>query len=218
MTQDEIRRWVNDSDTLAEFIEKADENDISADTQAMELLEAAWERDIPRERAIDIIQKERERVSSYQEVSLSHSSRAPRYMDLSDLELLSGHEFEYILAEILCQVEGDATVTEGSGDQGVDVVWFRDDEVVGIQAKAYQSSNRVSNSAVQEIYTGSRVRKSEYSIDVPAVVTTSHYTAGAREAAKNPEVRLYDRSDLNEWLEDADLTAGEMGEALDRMT
>lgn len=112
-------------------------------------------------------------------------------------------------------MDSDARVTEGSGDQGVDVVWFREDSTVGIQAKAYETKNPVGNSAVQEIYTGSVVRESEFSIDMPAVVTTSRYTEGAKKAAENSDVVLYDRSDLKQWLSEAELDAETMGQLPD---
>lgn len=57
-------------------------------------------------RALRILQRERKRVKSYDEISFSESTRAPRYMDLVDLELVSGHEFEHVLAEILERIEG----------------------------------------------------------------------------------------------------------------
>lgn len=212
---EEIRTWVEDADSLAEFIEIAEANEIPEHAQASQLVQQVWERDVPQDRIIRIIQRERNRLAAYQSVSLSESSRAPRYMDLNDLDLLSGHEFEHVLAEILSRVEGDATVTEASGDQGVDVVWFCESATVGIQAKAYDIKNPVGNSAVQEIYTGSVVRQSEYSIDTPAVVTTSRYTEGAKEAAENSDVTLYDRSHLKRWLSEAELDAESMGELLD---
>ena len=214
---DQMQQWAADAESLAEFVELADSRDVSLETQASYLLERVWERDVPLGRAIALIQEERARVAEYQSVSLSASSRAPRYMDLTDLELVSGYEFEHVLAEILRRIEGDATVTDASGDQGVDVVWFRGNQTVGIQAKAYDKDNPVGNSAVQEIYTGSTVTESEYSIDTPAVVTTSRYTDGAREAAENSDVLLYGRDDLRRWLAEAELDAATMGELLENI-
>lgn len=216
-SQESLQSLVEKADSLGEFIEMAEEKSVTEHVQAEHLLQHVWERDVSQDRAIEILQRERERVSSYQSISLSESSRAPRYMDLNDLELVSGHGLEHILAEILSRVEGDATVTEASGDQGVDVVWFQEDVTVGIQAKAYDINNPVGNSAVQEIYTGSVVRQSEYSIDQPAVVTTSRYTSGAEEAAENSDVVLYGRSDLKQWLSEAELDAEAMGEILDNI-
>ncbi|RRJ29982.1 restriction endonuclease [Halocatena pleomorpha] len=211
----DVQTWAEDADSLAEFIEKAESHDIPEHVQASQLLEQVWEREIPQDRVLKILRRERERLAEYQSVSFSETSRAPRYVDLNDLELVSGYEFEHILAEILRRVEGDATVTEGSGDQGVDVVWVREATTVGIQAKAYNINNPVGNSAVQEIHTGSVVRQSEFAIDIPAVVTTSRYTEGAKEAAENSNVTLYNRTDLEQWLSQAELDAEAMGELLD---
>jgi hypothetical protein len=212
--QRELKDNLQTADSLAEFLEIAD---ASVDAQARALIKYRWARDIPHTRAVEIVREERERMESYDSVSLSASARAPRYMDLTDLELVSGYEFEHVLAEVLSRVDGEATVTEASGDQGVDVVWVRDTETIGIQAKRYDKSNPVGNSAVQEIYTGVTVRNSEYEIDTPAVVTTSRYTDSAKEAADNSDVILYGRQHLKEWLGDAELDAETMGRILDEI-
>ncbi len=209
--QHNLEDQLRTANSLAEFLETTD---ASLSAQAEALIEHRWNRDIPHDRAVEIVREERERVDSYDSVSLSTSARSPRYMDLTDLELVSGYEFEHILAEILSRIDGDAQVTEASGDQGVDVVWFRDSETIGIQAKAYDKTNPVGNSAVQEIYTGVTVRESEYKVDTAAVVTTSRYTDSARKAATNSDVTLHGRDQLREWLSDAELDAESMGEIL----
>jgi len=213
-TQEKIQSWIERTDSLAEFIELAEKNDVPEHTQAEQLRQHAWETDVPLKRVLRILQRERKRVKSYDGISFSESTRAPRYMDLADLELVSGHEFEHVLAEVLERIEGRATVTEGSGDQGIDVVWFKDNETVGIQAKAYNLDNPVGNSAVQEAYTGSAVRE-QFEIDTSAVVTTSRYTEGAKEAADGSDVCLYGRSDLDQWLSEAELDSEAMGDILD---
>jgi len=210
--QRKLKDHLQTADSLAEFLEISE---ASVDAQAKALVEHHWDRDIPHSRAVAIVREEHERMESYDRISLSASARAPRYMDLNDLELVSGYEFEHVLAEVLSRVDGEATVTQASGDQGVDVVWIRDTETIGIQAKRYHKSNPVGNSAVQEIYTGVTVRNSEYDIDTPAVVTTSRYTDSAKEAADNSDVSLYGRQHLKEWLGDAELDAETMGEILD---
>ena len=120
-----IQDWVADADSLLEFVETVDANGDHIDVEESHLSDLLWDRDVPRKRVLQILEKERERLDEYESINVSKSSRAPRYVDLNDLELVSGYEFEYILAGILRRVEGDATVTEASGDQGVDVVWFR---------------------------------------------------------------------------------------------
>lgn len=215
MSETNVEKWVNEANSLAEFIEIAEEEEIAVEQQVQAVINEGWGKEISEGRARGILERERERLDAFRDVSFVDSTHAPRYMDLNDIELLSGYEFEHILAEILQRVEGEATVTEATGDQGVDVVWFSDNEIRGIQAKAYDKDNPVSNSAVQEIHTGSKVRESEYSIDIPAVVTTSRYTDGAVEAAESSEVELYDRSDLRQWLSEVEIDAETMGDILD---
>ncbi|KAB1184796.1 MULTISPECIES: restriction endonuclease [Haloferax] len=212
--QDTLEKTVADTNSLAEFLEATD---APTKDQASAVIKHVWGRDVPQKRAEAILNKERERLAQFENVSFTQNSRAPRYMDLTDLELVSGHEFEHILAEVLSRIEGSATVTKASGDQGVDVVWFRDTETIGIQAKAYNKDNPVGNSAVQEIFTGSKVLDLEYSIDKSAVVTTSRYTESAIEAAEKSGVRLYGRSQLSQWLSEAKLDAEAMGDLLDRI-
>lgn len=216
MSTDELRSLIESADSLAEFIEVADDKGISEHVQAEHLREYAWETDVPVDRVLGILRQERGRLDSYEGISFTETARAPRYMDLTDLELISGHEFERVLAAVFERIDGDATVTEGSGDQGIDVVWFKDAKTVGIQAKAYNIDNPVGNSAVQEVYTGSTVRK-QYDITTAAVVTTSRYTEGAKEAAKQSNVTLYGREDLKRWLSEAELNSEEMGEILKKV-
>ncbi len=209
--QHTLKEQLQTADSLAEFLETTD---ASVSAQAETLIQYRWNREIPHNRAVAIVREELEQITSYESISRSTSARSPRYMDLTDLELVSGYEFEHILAEILSRVDGEAQVTKASGDQGVDVVWFRESETVGIQAKAYDKKNPVGNSAVQEIYTGATVRNSEYEIDTAAVVTTSRYTNSAREAAANSDVTLYGRKQLEKWLDDAELDADSIGDIL----
>lgn len=209
--QHTLKEQLQTADSLAEFLETTEASDSA---QAETLIQHRWDREIPNDRAVAILREERERITSYDTISRTTSARSPRYMDLTDLELVSGYEFEHILAEILSRVDGEAQVTKASGDQGVDIVWFRESETVGIQAKAYDKKNPVGNSAVQEIYTGATVRNSEYEIDTAAVVTTSQYTNSAREAAANSDVTLYGRKQLEKWLDNAELDADSMGDIL----
>jgi HJR/Mrr/RecB family endonuclease len=214
---DRVRNWAAEADSLAEFVEILESKYSGNEIDLSKVSQLLWGREVPAKRTAEILQEESKRLDAYESINISESSRAPRYVDLNDLELVSGYEFEHILAEILRRVDGDATVTEASGDQGVDVIWFRSDSTIGIQAKAYDKSNPVGNSAVQEIHTGVTVWESEYAIDSAAVVTTSRYTNGAKEAAESSDVQLYGRSDLDQWLAEADLDSETLGELLDKV-
>ena len=48
-------------------------------------------------------------------------------------------------------------------------------------------------------------------------MTTSRYTNAAKEAAENSNVRLYGRSDLEQWLTEAELDSETLGELLDNI-
>ena len=209
-----LPRWIDEADSLAAFIETAEEYEVTTEAQAEALIQSVWGGDVPLDRACNVLRWERERLAENGPVE-SSTSRAPRYMDLDDLELLSGYEFEHLLAEILRRVDGETTVTRASGGHGVDVVWRRKAETVGIHATAGDGEGPVRDGVVREIHAGATGSESGYSIDVRAILTTSRYTAGAEAAAEELDVRLYDRSDLERWLSLARVDAGAMGELLE---
>ena len=69
---------------------------------------------------------------------------------------MDGWEYEKLCAEYLKR-NGyhDVMVTQGSGDQGVDIVAEKNGIKYGIQCKYY--SNPVGNKAIKEVYTGIRI-------------------------------------------------------------
>lgn len=104
------------------------------------------------------------------------------------IDTMEGHEFEYWCADILRKNDFiDVTVTQGSGDQGVDVLAVKDGIKYAIQCKCYSSD--LGNKPVQEVYTG----KSVYRCQIGAVMTNRHFTQGAKDAAEATGVLLWDR-------------------------
>lgn len=207
-----------ETDTLLEFVHRTDQEGISTGIVAEFLFEEVWEKQGTLDRIIRIIETEQERQDKFETFSLTASSRTPRYVDITDVELVSGYQFEHVLAEILSRIEGAAQVTQQSGDQGVDVIWFKQSETIAVQAKAYSKGNNVSNSAVQEAFTGAQYYKEEHQIDAAAVVTTSTFTHSAQEAAGKTGVRLYDRRNVTKWLDEAQLDAETLGTLLNAET
>ncbi|WP_176521379.1 restriction endonuclease, partial [Priestia megaterium] len=67
-----------------------------------------------------------------------------------------------------------------------------------IQAKRYGSKNRVSISAVQEVYGA----KAYYKANQAWVVTNSYFTKQAKELAAACDVTLVDRADLQKFIND----------------
>lgn len=89
----------------------------------------------------------------------------------------------------------DVQVTQGSRDQGVDIIAYKDDIKYGVQCKCYSSD--IGNKAVQEVYAG----KNFYNCDVAAVLTNRYFTKSAIELAQKNRVHLWDRCRLSELIE-----------------
>lgn len=117
-------------------------------------------------------------------------------------DYMEGHDFEYFCAEILKKCGFyDVEVTVGSGDQGIDIIAFKDGVKYGIQCKCYSSD--IGNKAVQEVYAGARF----YDCHVPVVLTNRHFTPSAKELAKKTNVILWDRDRLIKMIEESEIKA-----------
>lgn len=101
-----------------------------------------------------------------------------------------GHEFEYWVADQLNNFGWNARVTQGSGDQGIDVIAERDGLKAGIQCKLYSSS--IGNKAVQEAFAG----KSYHSLDATIVMSNAPFTKSAQNLAESTGVILASHYDI----------------------
>ena len=111
-------------------------------------------------------------------------------------DYMEGYDFEYFCAELLKKNGfSDVKVTQGSGDQGIDILANKDGIKYGIQCKCYSSD--IGNKAVQEVFSG----KTFYNCHVGVVLTNRYFTASARELAKKNGILLWDRDKLNEMIE-----------------
>lgn len=117
-----------------------------------------------------------------------------------DFDNMEGHEFEHFCAKIL-EKNGfvNVTVTQGSGDDGIDVLAERDGITYGIQCKCYSSN--VGNSAVQQAYSGIQI----YKCDIGVVLTNRYFTESAKRTAQATKIKLWDRDKLEEFVKNADL-------------
>lgn len=118
--------------------------------------------------------------------------------ELYKIDNMEGHDFEYWCAELLKR-NGfqEITVTQGSGDQGVDVLAEKGGIKYAVQCKCY--SKDLGNTPIQEVHTG----KDFYGCHVGAVMTNRYFTPGAKEAAKRTNTLLWDRDELIKMLEEA---------------
>ena len=113
-----------------------------------------------------------------------------------DFDHMEGHIFEHFCAEILSYNGfNQVRVTQGSRDQGIDIIAYKDDIQYGIQCKCYTAD--IGNKAVQEVYAG----KTYYNCDVAVVLTNRYFTQSAIELAKKNRVHLWDRRKLLEFVE-----------------
>lgn len=101
-----------------------------------------------------------------------------------------GHEFEEWVAKSLNMFGWEARVTQGSGDQGVDVLASKDGKSLAIQCKLY--SQPVGNKAVQEAFSGAKYYDAEYA----AVLTNAGFTASAKDLALSTDVKLLSPEDI----------------------
>lgn len=110
---------------------------------------------------------------------------------IEDFDNMEGHDFECFCAELL-KKNGfkDVIVTNGSSDQGVDIIAEKESIKYGIQCKCYSSD--IGNRAVQEIYAG----KAFYKCHVGIVLTNRYFTKSAKKLAQSNGIILWDRDKL----------------------
>lgn len=114
---------------------------------------------------------------------------------IEEADTMDGHTFEHWCADLLTKNGfADVTVTQASGDQGVDILAVKDGIHYAIQCKCYTSD--LGNKPVQEVYAG----KEMYACQVGVVMTNRYFTAGAKQLAEKTRVLLWDRDKLAEML------------------
>lgn len=106
------------------------------------------------------------------------------------VEDLSPVEFELFCCKLLTLAGWDANTTAATGDQGIDIIAYRDGVKAVFQCKKY--SQPVGNAAVQEIISGKLFEQAQ----VAAVVTNTSYTTSAKQLANSLDVKLLHYSEL----------------------
>lgn len=102
----------------------------------------------------------------------------------------NGLDFEHWVGQALEANGWHVEVTQGSNDQGLDVIAKKNGLSVGLQCKRYSGS--VGNQAVQEAFAGTR----HMTLDYAAVLTNSKYTKSAKELATSIGVLLLSPEDI----------------------
>ena len=132
------------------------------------------------------------RFNSIEERSLPAISEPTSIPEVDDM---SGEEFEQYCADLLKSLGyKNVRLTQGSGDQGVDILTEKDGIKYAIQCKCYSSP--LSNKPIQEVHAG----KDIYGCHVGVVLTNSTFTSGAIDAANRTNTLLWDRRKLTEMI------------------
>lgn len=109
---------------------------------------------------------------------------------MSNLDVMTGDEFEKSLLKLFRKLDFKAELTLASGDQGADLLLYKNNVSYAVQAKRY--STKVGNKAVQEVIAGRLFYQTEAAI----VVTTNYFTPSAIELARKSKVIIWDRDNL----------------------
>ena len=104
----------------------------------------------------------------YQTLRMRKQQKALLKADMPYIDKMDGRQFEIYLQILFRHLGYHPEVTKQSGDFGADLVMERDEKIV-VQAKRYGYKNRVSLSAVQEVYGA----KAYYRANQAWVVTNS---------------------------------------------
>lgn len=115
---------------------------------------------------------------------------------LSDVDRMTGEEFEKYLEEILKFQSYKTNLTKRSGDFGTDIVARKNQEVYSIQAKRYKYN--VSRTAISDAVAAMKF----YGCNRSMVITTNYFSSDAKKFAEVNNCVLIDRDRLTQWILD----------------
>lgn len=126
---------------------------------------------------------------------LFHKRLIKHKYSIEQLDSMEGHDFEYACADILrANCFNRVTVTQGSGDYGVDIIAYKGGFKYAIQCKRY--SHKLDNTPIQEVLGGLK----HWNCNKAAVMTNQYFTEPAKLLAKENGVVLWDRTALQKML------------------
>jgi HJR/Mrr/RecB family endonuclease len=121
-------------------------------------------------------------------------SKGDEQVQLENIDLLDGVEFEGLLAMLFSKMGYAVEQTPLTGDQGADLILSKFAERTVVQAKRVSGS--VGNSAVQEISAAISIYQAQKGV----VVTNRHFTQAALELATANGIELIDRDGLEDLI------------------
>ncbi len=121
-----------------------------------------------------------------------HRAWSRHYLNMSmkKVDKLEGRAFEKYLMVQFRHLGYRVTLTDASHDYGADLILKKHGEIIVVQAKRYRGN--VGIAAVQEV-VGSIAY---YGADRAMVVTNSHFTKSAKNLARQNDVELWGREQI----------------------
>jgi len=129
-----------------------------------------------------------------------------RYLILHDLDRLNPYRFEAAVAALWQKQDVHRVIlTPRTNDKGADVIVLASPENLLLQVK--QSGQPLGDTAVGEIMKAHGYYRNIYQTDfILAVVTNHSLVSNAQQMANQNHVRVYDRNNLSQWLEQFPIT------------
>ena len=128
-------------------------------------------------------------------VYLRHVESRGRALRLSNIDGMTGIDFERYLRTLLTSKGFLVDLTPPSGDLGVDLVATKGGRRYAIQAKRH--SEKVSRHAISDAVAGMQ----HYECDTAVVITNNYFTHGALALARSTHCLLVNRDRLAKWID-----------------
>tara|TARA_B100001250_G_C19796760_1_gene789083 strand:+ start:1549 stop:2472 length:924 start_codon:yes stop_codon:yes gene_type:complete len=133
-------------------------------------------------------------IEIYNETIIDHIEKRIHSLNLTSdySEEMDPFEYESYCANQFIKNGWDASATQGTSDQGVDVIAKKDGIVLVAQCKKY--SKPVGNKAVQEIVAGIKF----YNANRGLVITNSSFTESAKKLASANDIKLLHHTEIKD--------------------
>ena len=130
----------------------------------------------------------RARLDKYIAIIETKIKESDSRFDYSDE--MDPYDYEHLCAEEFKKNKWDAEATQGSSDQGVDVIATKDTRTLVAQCKRFMKP--VGNKAVQEIVAGMKY----YEATEGVVIAPNGYTNSAKNLAEANNIKLIHHSEI----------------------
>lgn len=143
---------------------------------------------LDREFGLDVTPDE-DALDNYIQIIETKINESDSKFDYSDD--MDPYDYEHLCAEEFKKNKWDAEATQGSSDQGVDVIAKKDTRTLVAQCKRFMKP--VGNKAVQEIVAGMKY----YEATEGVVIAPNGYTNSAKNLAEANNIKLIHHSEIN---------------------